>query len=162
LVSPFTFQCRSIPVGDATAFFSAGTASKNLSRVGVTPISHHRAAPYAGLELFGLYLRQMRFNALVRKGFRGSARWGDYGVVAMVRVLVGLLVVGGRRVRHVAYVADDPLFRRFTDSAWIARLSAKMCCPGSAGGPSRTPSKCRSTRGWICRRIFDASPRGRG
>ena len=32
----------------------------------------------------------------------------------MVRVLVGLLVVGGRRVRHVAYVADDPLFRRFT------------------------------------------------
>ena len=69
---------------------------------------------YAGLELFGRYLRQTRFNAFVRDVFRGSARWGDYGVVAMVRVLVGLLVVGGRRVRHVAYVADDPLFRRFT------------------------------------------------
>ena len=44
----------------------------------------------------------------------GARRWGDYGVVAMVRLLVGLLVVGGRRLRHVAYVADDPVFRRFT------------------------------------------------
>ena len=33
--------------------------------------------------------------------------------VAMVRVLVGLVTVGGRRLRHVAYVADDPVFQRF-------------------------------------------------
>ncbi len=69
---------------------------------------------YAGLELFGRYLRRTRFNALVREVFRGNAGWGDYGVVAMVRLLVGVLVVGGRRLRHVAYVADDPVFRRFT------------------------------------------------
>jgi hypothetical protein len=69
---------------------------------------------YAGLELFARYLRQTRFNAVVREVFRGTATWGDYGIVAMVRLLVGLLVVGGRRLRHVAYVADDPLFRRFT------------------------------------------------
>ena len=69
---------------------------------------------YAGLELFGRYLRQTRFNALVREVFRGTATCGDYGLVAMVRLLLGLLVVGGRRLRHVAYIADDPLFRRFT------------------------------------------------
>lgn len=69
---------------------------------------------YAGLELFARYLRRTRFNALVREVFRGTATWGDYGVVAMVRLLLGLVVVGGRRLRHVAYVADDPLFRRFT------------------------------------------------
>lgn len=69
---------------------------------------------YAGLELLGHYLRRVRFNALVRDVFRGTARWGDYGVVAMERLLVGLVVVGGRRLRHVAYVADDPVFRRFT------------------------------------------------
>lgn len=69
---------------------------------------------YAGLELFGRYLRRTRFNALVREAFRGTATWGDYGLVAMVRLLLGLLVVGGRRLRHVAYVADGPLFRRFT------------------------------------------------
>ncbi len=69
---------------------------------------------YAGLEVFGRYLRRTRFNALVRDVFRGTATWGDYGVVAMVRLLVGLLVVGGRRLRHVAYLSDDPLCRRFT------------------------------------------------
>ena len=76
--------------------------------------SHVALTSYAGLDLFGRYLRRTRFNALVRDMFRGTGRWGDYGVVAMVRLLVGLLVVGGRRLRHVAYVTDDPLFRRFT------------------------------------------------
>jgi hypothetical protein len=69
---------------------------------------------YAGLELFARYLRRTRFNAMVREVFRGTPTWGDYGGVAMVRLLIGLLIVGGRRLRHVAYVADDPLFRRFT------------------------------------------------
>ena len=68
---------------------------------------------YAGLELLARYLRRSRFNALVRKAFVGTAGWGDYGVVAMVRLLVGLLIVGGRRLRHLEYVQDDPLFRRF-------------------------------------------------
>ena len=48
---------------------------------------------YAGLELFGRYLRQTRFNALVREVFRDTATWGDYGLVAMVRLLLGLLVL---------------------------------------------------------------------
>jgi hypothetical protein len=69
---------------------------------------------YAGLELFNRYLRTMRFNDLIRTAFRGVRLRGDYGLVAMVRLLLGLLVVGGRRLRHVAYVADDPLVRRFT------------------------------------------------
>jgi len=68
---------------------------------------------YAGLELFAGYLRRTRFNPMVREAFAGTTRWGDYGVVAMVRLLVGLLIIGGRRVRHLAYVQDDPLFRRF-------------------------------------------------
>jgi DDE family transposase len=34
-------------------------------------------------------------------------------VVAMVRLVIGLLIVGGRRVEHVKYVADDPVVRRF-------------------------------------------------
>ena len=68
---------------------------------------------YAGLELFARYLRRTRFNQMVREAFAGTTRWGDYGVVAMVRLLVGLLIIGGRRLRHLAYVQDDPLFRRF-------------------------------------------------
>ena len=68
---------------------------------------------YAGLELFARYLRRTRFNRLVREAFAGTAPWGDYGLVTMVRVLIGLLIVGGRRLRHLMYVEDDPLFRRF-------------------------------------------------
>ncbi len=74
---------------------------------------------YAGLELFRRYLRRTGFNALVRDVFRGTSTWGDYGVVAMVRLLVGLLIVGGRRLRHVAYVTDDPVFRRFTGLRYL-------------------------------------------
>jgi hypothetical protein len=88
---------------------------------------------YAGLELFQRYLRTMRFNALIRTAFGGARLGGDFGVVAMVRLLIGLLVVGGRRLDHVAYVADDPLFRRFcrvrvlptarTVSRWLTQFT---------------------------------------
>lgn len=70
---------------------------------------------YAGLELFGQYLRATGFNATVRAACAGTPGWGDFGVVAMVRLLIGLLVVGGRRLRHVAYLQDDPLFERFCE-----------------------------------------------
>jgi DDE family transposase len=70
---------------------------------------------YAGLELFGQYLRATGFNATVRAACAGTAGWSDFGAVAMVRLLIGLLVVGGRRLRHLAFVQDDPLFQRFCE-----------------------------------------------
>jgi hypothetical protein len=68
---------------------------------------------YAGLELLARYLRRTGFNTMVREAFAGTTKWGDYGVVAMIRLLLGLVIIGGRRLRHLAYVQDDPLFRRF-------------------------------------------------
>jgi hypothetical protein len=44
---------------------------------------------YAGLALFGRYLRATGFNAVVRTAFAGTPTWGDFGAVAMVRVLIG-------------------------------------------------------------------------
>ena len=70
---------------------------------------------YAGLELFGRYLRATRFNAVVRDAFAGTGRWSDFGATAMVRLVIGLLVVGGRRLRHLAFLHDDPLVRRFCE-----------------------------------------------
>jgi hypothetical protein len=70
---------------------------------------------YAGLELFGQYLRATGFNATVRAACAGTAGWGDFGAVAMVRLVIGLLVVGGRRLRHLAYLQDDPVFQRFCE-----------------------------------------------
>ena len=44
---------------------------------------------YAGLELFGRYLRGTRFNATVRQAFAGAPSWSDFGVVVMVRLMIG-------------------------------------------------------------------------
>ncbi len=70
---------------------------------------------YAGLELFGQYLRATGFNATVRAACAETAGWGDFGAVAMVRLVIALLIVGGRRLRHLAYLQDDPLFQRFCE-----------------------------------------------
>jgi len=70
---------------------------------------------YAGLELFGRYLRATGFNAAVRTACTGTGSWSDFGAVAMVHLLIALLVVGGRRLRHLAFVQDDPVFRRFCE-----------------------------------------------
>lgn len=70
---------------------------------------------YAGLALFGQYLRQTGFNQTVRAACADLPGRGDFGAVALVRLLIGLLVVGGRRLRHVAFVQDDPLFQRFCE-----------------------------------------------
>jgi hypothetical protein len=90
---------------------------------------------YAGLELFGRYLRTIRFNTLIRTAFAGAPVGGDYGVVAMVRLLVGLLVVGGRRLEHVGYLQADPLLQRFcqlqvvptarTVSRWLTQFTMR-------------------------------------
>ncbi len=68
---------------------------------------------YAGLALFGQYLRATGFNQIVRSACAGVGGHGDFGAVALIRVLIGLLLVGGRRLRHLAFIQDDPLVQRF-------------------------------------------------
>ena len=60
---------------------------------------------YAGLELFGQYLRATDSNATVRAACAAMTGRGDFGAVAMVRLLIGLLVVGGRLQDEGAYGA---------------------------------------------------------
>ena len=36
-------------------------------------------------------------------------------MAALVRLVIGLLVVGGRRLRHLAFLYDDPLVQRFCE-----------------------------------------------
>ncbi|GEM_PF-6475215 len=62
--------------------------------------------------MFSQCLRRAEFNRAVREAFAGAPLGGNFGAVAMVRLLVGLLVIGGRRLRHLAFAAGDPVFRR--------------------------------------------------
>jgi hypothetical protein len=72
---------------------------------------------YAGLELLIRYLRRIDFNGLIRQHLTGLA--GDFGVTAMVRVVLGLLIVGGRRLQHVSHLVGDPLLHRFCGLAQL-------------------------------------------
>jgi hypothetical protein len=74
---------------------------------------------YAGLELLARYLRVAKLNDLIRRHLGGLAFRGDFAPVALVRLLVGLLVVGGRRLEHVGYVKGDPLVHRFAGLAHL-------------------------------------------
>jgi hypothetical protein len=89
---------------------------------------------YAGLEVFGQYLRQTGFNALIRQ-VCAEAPVGDYAVVALIRVVLAVLLVGGRRLRHLAFVQDDVVVQRFaglrvfptarTVSRWLQRFTMR-------------------------------------
>lgn len=93
--------------------------------------SDAKLTSYAGLELFDRYLRRIGFSDLIRASFGKARLGGDFGLTAMVKVLIGLLVVGGRRLEHLKYLASDPLLHRFarvrvwptarTASRWLKR-----------------------------------------
>lgn len=68
---------------------------------------------YAGLELLMRYLGLLGFNGLLRKHLGTSDLRSDYGMPGMVRILIGMLIVGGRRLRHVDFLRGDPIFQRF-------------------------------------------------
>ena len=72
-----------------------------------------RLTSYAGLELFRRYLRRSALNAVLRR-LLDPRLSGDFQAVALVRLVLALLVVGGRRLRHLEFLQGDPLIHRFT------------------------------------------------
>ena len=68
---------------------------------------------FGGLELFSRYLRRVELSRRVGKACRGKGIRSDYGSVRLVLVLVGMLLVGARRLEHLQYVCDDPMLLRF-------------------------------------------------
>jgi hypothetical protein len=77
---------------------------------------------HAGLELFIRYFRTIGLNQMIRWHLGGASLASDFGAVAMVRVLLGLLIVGGKRLRHVEFLRGDPLVHRFCGLADLPRI----------------------------------------
>ena len=61
---------------------------------------------FAGWELVGRFLRRLDFRATLWRVERALPR-SDFGAVRL-----SMLVAGARRVRHVCYLANDPLVER--------------------------------------------------
>lgn len=72
---------------------------------------------YAGLELFDRYLRRMCLSELIRSWSHGIRLGGDFSVVAMIRVLIGLLVVG----RTASTASSDVVMDRTKHVRWSLR-----------------------------------------
>jgi hypothetical protein len=75
--------------------------------------SDEKISAHGGLELFRRFLVVIDLAGRVRVRFRNTPLDGDYGAVRMVMLLVGLLVIGGLRVTHLAFVGTDPILLRF-------------------------------------------------
>jgi len=67
---------------------------------------------YSGLEVFRKYFHLIKLNSLIRHAFRGFSFGGDYSVTHYILVFVALWLTGGRRLRHVGFIGDDPLVKR--------------------------------------------------
>jgi hypothetical protein len=67
---------------------------------------------YAGLELIRQYFRSLDLAGRIRRHLRSSGLDNDFGVVSMVLLILGLLIAGGRRARHLDFLKDDPMVLR--------------------------------------------------
>src|SRR5713101_1747601 len=67
---------------------------------------------YGGLELLRRYFQLIGLTQRLRRGFREHQLGGDYGCAHLVLLVIALLVIGARRLGHLRYVANDPLFAR--------------------------------------------------
>lgn len=101
--------------------------------------SPRRLTSHAGLELVRGYLRATGFTERVRRSLARHLPRSDYPVSALVLLILGLLIAGGRRVWHLRYVEDDPLVQRF---AGLRRIPT----PKTVGAWLRsfTPSSVRA------------------
>jgi len=75
--------------------------------------SDEKLSSHSGLELFRRYLAAIDLPGRLRALFRNTALDGDFGAVRISLLLIGLLVIGGLRVTHLAFVGTDPILLRF-------------------------------------------------
>jgi hypothetical protein len=88
---------------------------------------------HSGLELFKRYFRIIRLGNQVRRAFQGHELRGDYAVIDMILVFVAMWLVGGDRLCHVKWIAEDPLVQRLCElsnlpsdrtlSRWLAQFT---------------------------------------
>lgn len=90
---------------------------------------------YGGLELIQRYFRLIELHRRVQSVFARYGLGGDYRAIDMILVIVGLVLVGGRRLEHLSYVCEDPLVKRFCGllrlprersvARWLKRFTQK-------------------------------------
>jgi hypothetical protein len=75
--------------------------------------SEERISAHGGLELVRRFLETLAFRRRVQQAIQGLGREGDYGFVQILLAVMGMVIVGGARVTHLAFLGVDPVFLRF-------------------------------------------------
>ena len=70
---------------------------------------------YSGLELFKRYFRIISLNSRIKQAFREYELGGDYQAVDVILVLIAMWLCGEDRLRHVKWIASDPLVQRLCE-----------------------------------------------
>jgi hypothetical protein len=79
--------------------------------------------------------------ALPRRELATALPAADYGAVGLALVVLALLLSGGRRVRHLRYLDDDPIVQRFLGAAPPADAThGRAVAGGRSGAPSPSPA----------------------
>jgi hypothetical protein len=72
-----------------------------------------KLSAYGGLELFRRFVDRSGFTKRLKQVFAVRRFDGDYGSFRVVLTLIGMLLLGGTRLRHLRVLERDPLFLRF-------------------------------------------------
>jgi len=72
-----------------------------------------RLTAYGGLELVRRFVVALDLRRRLETTLAGVGMRGDYGAARLCLAIVGLLLVGGWRVTHLAFVGSDPILLRF-------------------------------------------------
>jgi hypothetical protein len=75
--------------------------------------SDEKISSHGGLEIVRRFFGIIDLRTRVWDRLQGVLPEGDYGSVRMLLSLIGLLIVGGARVTHLAFLGTDPVFLRF-------------------------------------------------
>jgi hypothetical protein len=96
--------------------------------------SQEQISAHGGLELLRRYLVGLDLASRIRQALGGVGLDTDYGVVRLLLCVIGLFVIGGWRISHLAFVGTDPMLLRFcglhrmpadrTLARWLERFSS--------------------------------------
>lgn len=101
--------------------------------------TEEKLTPFSGLEFFRRYFSVIGFRSRIQRTFQGRGYDGDYGVHGYVMTLFALWFTGGRKLRQIRHIAEDPLVARFCGlfrlpsdrsvSRWLSSFTNKTLEP---------------------------------
>jgi hypothetical protein len=97
--------------------------------------SQERISAHGGLEVFRRYLQALEVPRRLRQALVPHGLHTDYGAVGIAFSILALILIGGRRISHLAFLYADPIVKRFaglrqlpadrTVVRWLKRFSSQ-------------------------------------